>query len=312
LEGSRIPAIDGQIVCAFADTTNNAKRDVAQIFETYRTKGIQQNKNAAVLATCQRLEVYSAETSCRRFEMFEGREPELVIGDESCLARLAEIAAGLRSEIIGERFIYNQVEQAFSYEDIDPSLKTFAERALSIARVARTEWQFCADFDYDDITFAILESGLWGRRSMDAALIVLGSGMLAQAIVQHPSVNAYKIVHVATRSPKSARKRFPGTVAAVRADRLPSICYPAECDVVVATTNLTEEHRALIARFLQVQTPRVVVDLSSTTIRLSATPDNYVSMYDEHFARAVDKANHPNLACIDQMAQFIRQKVAAL
>jgi glutamyl-tRNA reductase len=154
-----------------------------------------------VLDTCQRLEVFGTpdeddpmlpvQTRCRDCSAFE---------------RLARIAAGLESRILGELEVLGQVRAAYKEfraraGDDDRLLDRFVQDALALARKARRE----SGIDRQMTSL----SGLAGREILNRVasggpIAVIGAGSLAAAVIRHLGKRGQSPIRVSSRCPDNA------------------------------------------------------------------------------------------------------------
>ena len=154
-----------------------------------------------VLDTCQRLECFGfqipAFDSVRVVQEWNTRE---------AFERLARIAAGLESRILGELEVIGQVRTAYRlfHESGGRSLSTLDrvfQDVLSLAREARRK----SGIDQNLTSLSGLASReLLDRVSADAPLAVVGSGSLAGSVARYLTKRGSQPVRVASRCPENA------------------------------------------------------------------------------------------------------------
>jgi len=154
-----------------------------------------------VLDTCQRLETYGYALPC---------DPDIRIRevwDESgALLRLARIAAGLQSRILGELEILGQVRLAYKHFQLHSGQKHTAldrlfQDALAIARKARK----ISGIDSNLTSLG----GLAAREMIDALgsetpVAVVGAGSLARSVTRYLNKRGRMPVRIASRCPDNA------------------------------------------------------------------------------------------------------------
>lgn len=154
-----------------------------------------------VLETCQRLECFGADLPDP-----EAGTVQQVWRAADAFARLARIAAGLESRVLGELEILGQVRTAY---------KTFREQgghahsrldrvfqdALSLAREARRE----SGIDKNLISLGALASrALMEQVAPSEPVAVVGAGSLATSVARYLSKRGNHAVRVASRCPENA------------------------------------------------------------------------------------------------------------
>ena len=154
-----------------------------------------------VIDTCQRLECYGlglpSLAHLRIKQSFDSR---------AAFERLARIAAGLESRIIGELEVIGQVRNAYKqfHETTGRSL-TVLDRifqdALALAREARRE----SGVDRNLTSLSGLAAhALMDRLPPEAPLAVVGSGSLATGVVRSLTKSGKRPVRIASRCPDNA------------------------------------------------------------------------------------------------------------
>jgi len=275
------------LACAYVDATVWEEWRIGTVHARLDADGPAWSGPAGLLlSTCQRVELY---TDDRYADPVSDHPlaPEAVgiRGEAAVRRRLAEIAAGVRSRVLGERFVLQQLEAAGRRLPAGHVLGLVVAEAVGVARRLRAEHGLTAAMDYPDLAGRMLaETGDDPSR----VLLVIGGGALARAVVGHELASRYRRVVIVTRSPKRLRRRLSAVC------RRPTACSPAGAwphlrgsrwDAVVATTNLTEGYRDLVAELVTHPDCRTAIDLSCVPLfRLAPAAGRYVHMYDERFA----------------------------
>lgn len=154
-----------------------------------------------VLNTCQRLECWG----------FAGPDAEGVrvqkkFASAEAFERLARIAAGLESRILGELEILGQVRASYKQFREDggannSKLDRIFQDALALAREARRE----SGIDKNLTSIGALASReLMARISATAAVAVIGSGSVAASVARYLSKRGDYPVRVSSRCPENA------------------------------------------------------------------------------------------------------------
>lgn len=273
--------------CRYVDHTFVSKRQLgADLDRRAVSSPACQSPNEVVLSTCLRRERYMF---ARQAELSPGHDSEVLIsGLMPTLTRLARIAAGAESMILGERFVASQVESAFAAAVNDP-LRLLARKALDIAALVRRECSFSATRDYDDIAFQLLRCQPHANPRM---LIVVGGGMLAQALCGHREAHRYESVRVVTRSAGAVRARVPKNVRVSKASSLLQDLDLQSFDCLVATRDVSARYAAVLSRIWSHPLCHRVIDLSSSEVATrNQPPAQCVSSYDPIFEDAIREAN---------------------
>ncbi|MFA1624982.1 hypothetical protein ACDY96_19965 [Rhizobium mongolense] len=249
------------------------------------------------ITTCARVEVYGAESTLDNFDsrIFSGFSHERVKGATAVAQRLAEIASGAHSQILGESYISDQLAKAI--ELVNPNLPIFqiARLAIEIGRAARKRHRFIASFNYDQIVRDIITDRFLNGERLDR-LYIVGAGMLGRGLIRSGVGERFRSTVVVTRNPKNLRKRLRAwTDIEVALMRPAEIGYPREplSIVVIATTDVNDEYEATLQKALLRLQPRTIVDLSSIPVLPEEAVGklNYVTMYDDEFLRFIELNN---------------------
>lgn len=154
-----------------------------------------------VLDTCQRLECFGLGVPA-----VEHLRVKRLYDQSEAFARLARIAAGLESRILGELEVIGQVRTAYKcfHETTGHSLTALDrifQDALALAREARRE----SGIDSKLTSLSGLAAhALMDHLPDDAPLAVVGSGSLAAGVVRSLTKSGKRPVRIASRCPDNA------------------------------------------------------------------------------------------------------------
>lgn len=277
--------------CTFADCGNNDKIKLSETFERIAGSNFNDNSRTMLLATCQRLEFYTVgpcETEAailRSLGLYSNR----ISGDVEVLNRLSEIAAGLKSQILGERHIQAQVERAFSSR-ARGKLAQLGTRAVAIGNRARQELSISAAGQYEDIAFELLEKSHHNNPRL-SSLILFGGGMLGRALAQHQAASLYKQMLVVSRQPKKVRRLMPD-VRACNIQAAQNAASNAPVDFILASSRISNQYRADIESFIEKSSDARVINLSDTPLRRIKDGYNlYIDTFDKQFQDITERIN---------------------
>ncbi|AGS25301.1 hypothetical protein [Rhizobium etli] len=248
-----------------------------------------------LLTTCVRVEAYGEKPALRSINstLFSGFSYERIEGAAAIVKRLAEIASGAHSQILGESYISHQLVKTLEF--IDPNLPIFkiARLGIDIGRAARERHRFFASFNYDQILQDIVADRFPDGERPDR-LYVIGSGMLGLGLIGSGVGERFQSTVVVTRNPKNLRKRLrPRTdveVALMRPQDIGDGPEPQSI-VVIATADVDGEYESTLQSAILRLAPRVIVDLSSIPFLRDARKLNYVNMYKDEFLRFIEMNN---------------------
>ena len=223
-----------------------------------RTLRTQSMSPLLVLSTCQRLETYGWNPATPLPVGITARR----IDEGEAIRRLARIAAGLESRVVGELEVMGQVRQAYKefharFGKDEARLDRVFQQAIALARKARRE----SGVDANLTGLA----GLTARRVMesvpeDTPVAVVGSGTLAKSVARYLGKRSQLPVHVSSRCPENAMKLAMevGGFASGLDELVPVL---ARVDVVVTAT--AAPHPLIYNRHLQSERKRrrLIIDL---------------------------------------------------
>lgn len=245
-----------------------------------------------VLITCQRIEIITNDwIDTESIFTTLGCDFHKLEGKDLVFSRLIEIACGLRSHILGERFIFNQLESAVKHLRTNSSVHQLVTAALRTALKLRNKFQFYAEKDYIGIALDLLTLNSKGKKA--DTLIIAGSGMLGRSVATAALGTRFRRVILYTRSIKRARKYLQVPVEICSYSQLTngSVQDPFCC--FIATDDPKDKYRNIILDLIRSPDNRTTVDFSS--IPLFASPNNndgnYITMYNSEYLIEVQKNN---------------------
>lgn len=272
------------IAYVFADDTTHSLAALGHAHQALCARPPGASRHGMLLHTCQRVEWYAVGGSPSQVETLRRRPA--VPGRRTALVRLAQIAAGTRSLVLGERFIHRQVLEAAGRLASDHPLFRLTTDALRLAEQAREKFDLHADVDYSDLPKLLLTP-----RGETRQLLVIGGGMLARAVAAAPPAG-YERVVMLTRGPRKLRRLVEGlgNVTVVRAPSLAKVLDGRPYDAVIATTNLQPHYRSRVADAAGSPLCGGVVDLCCAPA-VDRRPEGYHHLYDPEVLRALAAAN---------------------
>lgn len=148
-------------------------------------RALTSHRGRAVVVSCQRLEAFGdSPCDCDAPDKWTGR---------AAVLRIAEVAAGLHSAVLGEDQIMGQVRAGFA--DAPPSVRRLADLAIAAARELRRGTAF------DSHAGHLLDRGLRvARLPAGGTLLVLGTGAMGRLVAARGLELGFDEVIVAGRS----------------------------------------------------------------------------------------------------------------
>ncbi len=205
---------------------------------------------AALLSTCNRLEVYAASSNNAQAEAiirdFLGQaRPGLPAGlldqlyvhaQAAAVRHLFAVAAGLDSMLLGEPQILGQVNAALESAQgfVGPVLSRLFQRAISVGKAARTQTGIsrqALSVGYAAVELA--KSAFVG--SKPRRVLIVGAGKMAEAVARTLSANDLGSILVTNRTyERAAHLAQELGAAAIRFDRLAEAL--AMADIVISSS----------------------------------------------------------------------------
>jgi glutamyl-tRNA reductase len=158
----------------------------------------------AVLVSCQRLEAYGfGPCECQPHERVTGR---------AALERLAAIAAGLESVVLGEDQVMGQVRAAF--REASAELRALSDAAIASARALRSETIFRSHAGH------LLDKALrLSTITPGGRLLVLGGGAMGKLVAARGVELGFEVTLAARRRPEA----LTAGIAFVELGRVPGL-----------------------------------------------------------------------------------------
>lgn len=313
----RLPRLIGaqtNTACRYLDRTVVDERMIGAFHEELSQAPSDLAPESLLLHTCERIEMYGPDPQLPSTSsplLLASRRTD---GAERAFARLTEIAAGVRSKLLAERFIFAQVLNARRRLGDGHRLSSFVDEALALALRLRRDHSFSASADYP--TLAMRMVAAMAPTGSARGLVIVGSGMMARAVASHPSVPEEWPVLMVTRSPKRVRRRRRGDGRlpenAVTITSAATALARFDWAAVVATTNLVGSYRERVLDLLTSPRCQAAVDLSCVPVIERTMGETWESMYDERFRNLVTQQNAGCAHVADRIRADINAHVRGL
>lgn len=277
-----------EIQCAYIDATNRSWNQLGLIHDGLVAKPPEASPAGLLLHTCHRVEWFSVGAVAGPVipELCDGQR---IFGLSPSMTRLAQIAAGTRSLIPGEQFVREQVRRAVARLGPEHPMETVASQALVLADRARGAFDLKASLDYGAVPRMWFDSGAVQRSQL--ALVVVGSGMLAHAVIAD-TASAYRAVLCVSRDPKRLRRRSPGSplARAVRPRSVAQALAGIRFHLVIATTNLSGEYRGVLRQLIHDPSCVATIDLCGAPV-VEDSLEGYAHLHDPAVLALLHDAN---------------------
>lgn len=274
----------GSLSCAYIDASVLPMSQLAQLYHKLSLETTWHPPESFCLVTCQRVEVYSMGPP---LDLSGLRDMVHLLDSVAVRQRLSEVAAGVRSHLLGERFILEQVERSARSLPVDHPITPLVVEAIEVAKQARQTHSFIAVADYPELVSRLLPQ--------DGGLtLVVGGGMLAQAVAARLANDMTDLVMV-TRSLKKLRRSLAILdlrVNTINYFNLAAVLDGRQYTVVIATDQVTDELQSRLSQLVSTPACKGAVDLCSVPIcPPGEQPTGYITMYDPEFAALVAEIN---------------------
>jgi len=273
------------------------------------------SSDTVCLSTCHRVEFYSDKPiTLKPPPEFLGCEWNSISGLETVLNRLASIASGAESKILGEQFVSFQVVRPFLRTKISNLPFDLIDGAFEIGSRVKARYNFITSFSYDDAAFKLFDARpdeFWKR-----SLVIIGGGLLGQQIASHVLSREYERVIIITKQIDRCKSDIDsqGGMNNVEVVTIENADIPESFDTVFATTSHDKLYKQKVIDMLRSRVDGSIVDLCAVPIE---TPElhekgSYTCMYDEDFLRLVKISNQLLNHTRDVVTRSIRSEIKAL
>lgn len=280
--------------CTYVDYRMAPKLALSRNFNTAAVRPGSSNRNIVSLMTCQRTETYSFGNTASNdslADIFGNLLPvsQSIEGTKPVLKRLATISSGADSWFLGERYITDQVANAFRPDRCSPQLSWLAHSAQEIGTLARQESGLISVGDYPDVAISLLSQNL---QSASEDILVFGGGMLGQSVAQHAARSLPCNVHLVTRTPKKLKREVTGDFSICKLYHVAQEVHKKPFSVVIATLGVSNDYADQIGNLIRRPNCSQVIDLSSLPLFSPDVHPSYTHMYDANFSQQVLALNN--------------------
>jgi glutamyl-tRNA reductase len=267
-----------------------------------------------LLTTCLRVELYGDRGAVQtRSADIIGSPKGSLFGTVEIAQRLAEIAAGARSQILGESYIGEQIGQAAELLEPSSPMRRLAAVAVEIGKEAQRKYSFVATADYDRIVLDLVNEAI-GLGCTGGTLYLVGAGMLGRSILLGELPRRFRSTRIISRDPKGVRKKLRGLaippIEVGRADNLTPARQSGSV-VVIATSEVADTYRCTLEAMFRAVEPSTIIELSSLPAfaSLQQCSGGYINMYSDRFKRILAVSNEGLASRLELVKNHIREAV---
>ncbi|MGW5922311.1 hypothetical protein ACWFPY_25265 [Nocardia fluminea] len=264
------------------------------------------------LHTCHRIEWYTEKADAYS-PIAELNGASEIFGRINVTARLGQIAAGVKSLIVGDHLVFQQVLESGHRVAENSAIGSVFSTAIALASEARHRFDIAPIVDYSDI-LGVLRVANNETSGPVKRLIIIGGGMLAQSIAV-ASGSSYGEVVIVTRNPTRLRRsliaRANGrpqpfvTTARNAAEAYTDLPF----DLVIATTSANETYLNNLSAIANSANVGRALDYSATPFLPVATP-NYLHISSDGIMQWVSELNRPVQVRAAYAAAWIAEQLA--
>jgi hypothetical protein len=236
-----------------------------------------------------------------------------LFGTDEIAQRLAEIAAGTRSQILGESYIGEQIGQVANLLAPSSPMRRLAALAVEIGKEAQRRYSFFSTADYDRIVLDLVNEAI-GVDCTGGTLYLVGAGMLGRSILLGDLPRRFRSTRIISRDPKGLRKKLRGlAVPPIEVGRVNNLKPAREPDsvVVIATNEVADTYRCTLEALFRAVEPSTIIELSSLPAfaSLQQCSGGYVNMYSDKFKRILAISNEALASRLELVKSHIREAV---
>jgi glutamyl-tRNA reductase len=249
--------------------------------------------NTVVISTCHRIEFYSKDS-------FDLPEPPKELagswntleGIENILIRLATIACGADSKILGESFIAFQSVRPFLKTSVSNLPFELIDKSFEIAQRVKEIYDFKTKFSYDDAAFQLINNEKINRPKH---LIIIGGGLLGQHMAKHKKAAEYRSITIITKQVKRCKIDISLSENSdlIKVVSLNDLVVPSSFDLLIATNIDDTNYDSQVKKLIENRKDGSTVDFCAIPLlaNKNLSTFNYYTMYDNSFLSLVEEAN---------------------
>ncbi|RUX15756.1 hypothetical protein EOA23_33300 [Mesorhizobium sp. M2A.F.Ca.ET.042.01.1.1] len=281
--------VDHQMTSPFAMAQHSAK--IKPIANDLARRGV------LLVASCGRVEVYGQEHAVRNIDsrIFSGFPSERIEGALTIIRRIAEVASGARSQVLGDNYIGGPLTKGIERLDQKLPIVQIVRLGFDIGRASRERQRFIASLNYYHIVRNII-ADRFPNGELPDRLYVIGADMPIRELIRSGVGKRFGSTTIVTRNPKNLRKRLRAwpdiDVVLTRPAEVGHAREPRSI-VVIAWPDINDEYQAILQSALLRLEPRTIIDMVAKPLLSKAAfaKLNYVTVHDREFLVAFEENN---------------------
>lgn len=251
-----------------------------------------------IIKTCQRVEVYSLieKNPLAHLEIPFSK----ITGPLNVASRLAAIASGSQSQLLGETNITRQVAAGLDVGHV-PHIDDLLRLGIEVGDLIRRKHSLYARCTYSDLALQLLQS-----HSQDSAdgLVIFGSGMLARELLASKILSSYGRVIMLTRNVKRLRRKIQENtkIEVLNYNEAASkIGSSSRFHLIIATNNIDHDYMSSIRMIAKYKNCVGAFDLGALPLLDGNQPgrSNTYNLYSDLYLSIVAEENSSLLAAAD-------------
>lgn len=302
--------VDHRMTSPFAIAHHSAK--IKPVASDLAKRGV------LLVASCCRVEVYGQEHALRNIDssIFSGFSAERIEGAPTIIQRLAEIASGARSQVLGDNYISDHLAKSIELLDTKLPIFQIARLAIDIGRASRERQRFIASLNYFHIVRDMI-ANRFPNGELPDRLYVIGTDTAIRELIGSGMGEQFRSKTIVTRNPKNLRKRLRAwpdmDISLTRVAEVGHAREPRSV-VVIAWGDGNDEYQAILQQALLRLEPRTIIDIRSKPLLSKAAfaKDTYVTVYDKEFLLALEINNEKIAKKLPALLSDIDETVRAV
>lgn len=243
--------------------------------------------------TCHRIEFYSNNIlNLAPPPKQLAKDWNSIEGLDNVLKRLAIIACGADSKILGETFIGFQTMRPFLKTPLFDLPFDLIDKAFGASQRIKAIHNFETKFSYDAAAHQLLNQDNPERPN---DLVIVGGGLLGQHIAKHIHARRYSKVTIITKHVKLCQEDilFCTNNTIIEVNDIQHYTPPLSFDIIMATNINDTDYKHCLIRLIENRKSGTTIDFCAVPLFKSSseTSFKYITMYDKEFNDVVQSSN---------------------